>query len=127
MSGKFSKNRSGGGGMKESRSSGGGSGRMRRTVKMHYMKVAKCRRKSKLSGVKEEQSVAQPEGAIKEVSDSGYVKPETPSLLFSVIIGRMEKFNTCEASEEEKGWCEFALHSTIHCEGQSGQNWGGDS
>lgn len=113
--------------MKESRSSGGGSGRMRRTVKMHYMKVAKCRRKSKLSGVKEEQSVAQPEGAIKEVSDSGYVKPETPSLLFSVIIGRMEKFNTCEASEEEKGWCEFALHSTIHCEGQSGQNWGGDS
>jgi len=34
----------------------------------------------------------------------------------------MDKFNTCEAPEEDKGWSEFALNSTIHCEGQLGQN-----
>lgn len=116
----FSKNQSVGGGMQEISSSGSGSGRVRRMMKVHYMKVAKYRRKGNLSGRKEEQNATQPGEANKEVGDSGYVNPKTPSPLFSVIIAIMDKFNTCETSEEEKGWCEFALHSAIYCDRQLG-------
>lgn len=111
--------------MKEINSSGSGSGRGRRTMKLDYMKVAKFRRKGKLSREKEEQSAVQTEGPFKEVSNSEYVKPEIPSLLFSIIIDIMGKFNTCEASKEEKGWSSFSLHSEMECESQSDQNSGG--
>jgi len=40
------------------------------------------------------------------------------------VTGIMNKFNTFEAFEEEKGWGYVALHSAMHCEVELGQNQG---
>lgn len=64
-------------------------------------------------------------GAISEVSDSRYVKLETPASIFSVTVGRMDKFNSYEAPKDEKGSSKFSRPFAIHCEGIMDQNWEG--